>query len=228
MHSRRHPSPAMAVALIALFVSLGGTAAALSGSNTVQSDDLGPGSQVKAPDVAANAVNGSDVVDGSIQGADVAGLTGADVSGLTGADIIESTLDSPVPSAVLGGLGRSVGDASCDPETNAFVGCGFLGLDLPRQTRVLLTGVVTARPDSGSSNGRGTCMLAASPGPVSGSAIDIQVIGASETDNAPMVGVTEPLGPGVVFFGVECNESPLNPAIRYPDAAISAVAISPG
>ena len=68
---KARPSPAMVVALIALFVSLGGTAAALSGSDTVQSDDLGPGAQVMAPDVAANAVNGSDVVDSSLTGADV-------------------------------------------------------------------------------------------------------------------------------------------------------------
>jgi len=38
----------------------------LNGSNTVQSDDLGPGAQVKAPDVADNAVNGADVKDGSL------------------------------------------------------------------------------------------------------------------------------------------------------------------
>jgi hypothetical protein len=68
----------MVVALIALFVALGGSAAALSGSNTVQTDDLGPGSQVTAPDVAANAVNGSDVVDNSLTGADIleSSLTG--------------------------------------------------------------------------------------------------------------------------------------------------------
>lgn len=60
------------VSVIALFVALsGGTAVALNGSNTVQSDDLGPGSQVTAPDVAANAVNGSDVLDGSLGLADV-------------------------------------------------------------------------------------------------------------------------------------------------------------
>ena len=59
MRSRLRPSPAMVVALIALFVALGGTAAALTGSNTVQSDDLGPGAQVKAADVAANAVGGT-------------------------------------------------------------------------------------------------------------------------------------------------------------------------
>ena len=64
----QHLSFANVVSVIALFVALGGgtTAVALSGSNTVQSDDLGPGSQVTAPDVASNAVNGSDVLNGSL------------------------------------------------------------------------------------------------------------------------------------------------------------------
>ncbi len=68
---KARPSPAMVVALIALFVSLSGTAAALSGSNTVQSDDLGPGAQVTAPDVATNAVDSPDVTNNSLTGADV-------------------------------------------------------------------------------------------------------------------------------------------------------------
>ncbi len=53
---RARPSPAMVVALIALFIALGGTAVALSGKNTVQSDDIGPGAQVKAADIANDAV----------------------------------------------------------------------------------------------------------------------------------------------------------------------------
>ena len=69
---RRHLSFANVISVIALFLVLsGGTAVALSGSNTVQSDDLGPGSQVTAPDVAANAVNGSDVLDSSLSLADL-------------------------------------------------------------------------------------------------------------------------------------------------------------
>jgi hypothetical protein len=66
-------SPAMVVACIALFVALGGSAVALSGHDTVQSDDLGPGAQVKAPDIADNAVKGSDVKDGSLSLADLSG-----------------------------------------------------------------------------------------------------------------------------------------------------------
>jgi hypothetical protein len=64
---RKHFTFANVASAIALFVALGGgTAVALNGSNTVQSDDLGPGAQVKAPDVAANAVKGSNVADGSL------------------------------------------------------------------------------------------------------------------------------------------------------------------
>ena len=67
-----HLTYANVMATIAVFLVLGGgTAVALSGSNTVQSDDLGPGAQVQAADVAANAVNGSDVTDNSITGSDV-------------------------------------------------------------------------------------------------------------------------------------------------------------
>ena len=68
---RSHLSFANVVSVIALFVAIGGgSAVALSGSNTVQSDDLGPGAQVKAADVAANAVNSGKVVDGSLTAAD--------------------------------------------------------------------------------------------------------------------------------------------------------------
>jgi hypothetical protein len=69
---RRHLTFANVASAIALFVALGGgTAVALNGTNTVQSDDLGPGAQVKAPDIAANAVKGSNVVDNGLSGADI-------------------------------------------------------------------------------------------------------------------------------------------------------------
>jgi hypothetical protein len=50
----------------------------LSGSNTVQSDDLGPGSQVKAPDVAAGAVGSAAVINESLTGQDVKNQSGVD------------------------------------------------------------------------------------------------------------------------------------------------------
>jgi hypothetical protein len=67
------------VATLALFIALGGgTAAALSGSNTVQSDDLGPGAQVKAPDVAAGAVGSAAVINESLTGQDIKNQSGVD------------------------------------------------------------------------------------------------------------------------------------------------------
>jgi hypothetical protein len=74
------PSPAMAVAFVALLAALSGTATALQGKNTVDSGDLKNG-QVKKDDIGKNAVNGKKVKDGSLASADVknGGLTGADV-----------------------------------------------------------------------------------------------------------------------------------------------------
>ena len=69
---RSHLTYANVISTVCLFLLLGGgTAVALNGTNTVQSDDLGPGAQVKAPDVAANAVNGANIVNNSVTGGDV-------------------------------------------------------------------------------------------------------------------------------------------------------------
>jgi hypothetical protein len=87
----RRPSPAMAVAFVALLAALSGTAVALPGTNTVDSGDIKNG-QVKNKDIRNNAVTGGKVKDGAVKSADV----GDD--SLTGTDINESTLGQ-VPSA---------------------------------------------------------------------------------------------------------------------------------
>lgn len=94
---RPHLSFANVVSSLALFVALGGgTAAALNGRNTVQSDDLGPGPQVRAEDVAKNAVNGLKVADNSLTGADLANnaVGGSEVAGnaLNGLKIADNSL----------------------------------------------------------------------------------------------------------------------------------------
>jgi hypothetical protein len=74
---RQHLTYANVMATIAVFIAIsGGTAVALNGTDTVQSDDLGPGAQVKAPDVADNAVNSADVVNESLTGADIKNQSG--------------------------------------------------------------------------------------------------------------------------------------------------------
>jgi hypothetical protein len=52
----RIPSPGTVIALVALFVALGGSAMALQGRNTVHSDDIKNG-QVKKPDIKKGAVD---------------------------------------------------------------------------------------------------------------------------------------------------------------------------
>jgi hypothetical protein len=90
-HFKRRPTPAMAVAFVALLAALSGTAVALPGKNTVDSGDIKNG-QVKGKDIGKNAVTGKKVKNSSLAGADV-----KDES-LAGTDINESTLGK-VPSA---------------------------------------------------------------------------------------------------------------------------------
>jgi hypothetical protein len=94
------------MATLAVFLVLsGGTAAALHGHNTVQSDDLGPGAQVKAADVANNAVNGGNIADNSVTGDDVKEST---LNGLVRGRIIDFNLaagdegDPKTPIATVG------------------------------------------------------------------------------------------------------------------------------
>jgi hypothetical protein len=97
----RRPSPAMAVAFVALLAALTGTAVALPGTNTVNSGDI-VNNTIRSKDVRNNNLRGKDIRNGSLAGRDVknGSLTGADVKddSLTGADINEGTLGT-VPSA---------------------------------------------------------------------------------------------------------------------------------
>ena len=121
MHSRLRPSPALVIALIALFVSLGGTAAALSGSNTVFTDDITDnqvysadvrndtlaGGGLAAADLRPASVGTSEVAADSLGAADLApssvGTSEAADNSLTGTDIVESSLGQ-VPTAGAAGF----------------------------------------------------------------------------------------------------------------------------
>lgn len=88
---KRLPSPALAVAFVALLAALSGTAIALPGKNTVDSGDLKRGA-VKTADIARGAVTGAKVRSRTLTGAKVMD------DSLTGAKIDETTLGR-VPSA---------------------------------------------------------------------------------------------------------------------------------
>jgi hypothetical protein len=76
-----HLTYANVVASLALFLALtGGTAVALSGTNTVFSDDIVDG-QVKKPDIADGSVGSGKLIDGSIASADISPRAGKNYSG---------------------------------------------------------------------------------------------------------------------------------------------------
>jgi hypothetical protein len=169
------------------------------------------------PQIALNAVGGSEVADGS----------------LTGADLDEATLGQ-VPSALLGGFGRSGPPTSeCDPGSSAFVTCAVTEfINVPPGARALVFGRAWG---IGSSDGfrNGECRLAAgSIGEIPNTRQHFIVGSGKETELATLVGVTPPLPAGVTDFGIECNEQnnascdPGTCNIVYRDLSATAVLIS--
>jgi hypothetical protein len=239
------------MAAVALFLVVAG-GSAYATHELILSSDIVDG-EVKTPDIANAAVvtdklvqgavtsgkvkddnlTGGDILDGSLTGLDVAD------NSLKGADVDEATLDQ-VPVAVLGGKGRSAGGGSCDPESDAFVDCGFVRLDIPAQnraggTRVLVTAAIRAFIELNvEEQGQGVCRLHTSPpgGPATPLAQTSTYFIVSDedlgdfSDNGSMMAVTPPLGPGTVDFGIECAE-PLSGGLDFDTAKIAAVALSP-
>jgi hypothetical protein len=110
---RRLPSPALVIACVALFVSLGGVSYALAtGSvdsrelrnNTIRSKDV-RNNTLRTFDVRNNEVRGFDIRNSTVQGRDVAFNT------LTGADISEEDLGK-VPSAGAADIAGTAGSVA--------------------------------------------------------------------------------------------------------------------
>ena len=143
-------------------------------------------------------MSGNDIFDGTIHGTDVN----------------EGSLGQ-VPSALLGGFGRSFGGAGCNPGSTTFVNCGFQTLNLPSQARVLLVGHVT----SYNPGNFGLCRLVTNLGVLPNTEVQTE---AYET--IALTAVTGGVGPGLIDFGVECNQT--SGDISYDEIGLSAVAIA--
>jgi hypothetical protein len=192
------------VTILAFIVLTGGTAVALSGSNTVQSDDLGPGAQVKAPDVAANAVNGSDVVDAS----------------LTRADLAPSVLPK----------GRST-SSTCNPQTTAFADCGPVTIDLATKAPVLIVASAQWYGNGAASIVAGHCRLGVNGAPFGPDAEpgELQDNSSDQTQQSlTLTAVTPVLSPGPNTFGLACNQAVFSGDITFGPTYISAVVLGPG
>ncbi|HKH14785.1 MAG TPA: hypothetical protein VKA47_09040 [Solirubrobacterales bacterium] len=135
---RSHLTYANVMATIAVFLVLsGGTAVALTGTNTVFTDDI-VNDQVKSADV-----RNDDLAKGGLGALDLR------AGSVRGSEVLESTLDQ-VPSALLGGLGRWTGGGSCEPpENGVFVNCALVTVNLPAPARLLLMGQATGSSEGG-------------------------------------------------------------------------------
>jgi hypothetical protein len=89
----RLPSPAMLVALIALFVSLGGVSYGVA-TGSINSREI-RNNTIRTQDIRNGQVRGRDVRNSTIRSSDIA------VNAVTGVDVNETTL-GPVPAASIG------------------------------------------------------------------------------------------------------------------------------
>jgi hypothetical protein len=166
------------------------------------------------PAIKPNAVSSAKVADDS----------------LTGADVAEPTLGQ-VPSALLGGFGRSGSVVSCNPEGFAFTPCaGTEILNVPPGARALVLGRARAFVEADSFAGDGTCRLTTSSiGAVPGSDMSFSVDDdTNSSENGTLVAVTPPLPTGATSFGIECNDqAPIDGlGTEYREVAASVVLIS--
>jgi hypothetical protein len=169
------------------------------------------------PGIAGNAVGSAQVVD----------------NGLTGADVNESTLQ--IPASALGGLGLGASKPGskafglCDPESTVFISCATATLNLPVKTHVLVIGrVVGTVEDGDATRAWGDCRLSTgATGVLPDSGVGVQSVeghALESTDNATLVEITPPVGPGSVSFAIDCNQ--IDGAIKFLRSRVTAVAIS--
>ena len=128
---RRRPSPALVIACIALFLSLGGVSYGVATGfidsreikdNTIRSKDV-RNNTLRTFDVRNNEIRGFDIRNSSVQGRDIA------LNTLTGADVSEQDL-AQVPSAATADSATSAGSvggvALAKVSYSAAAGTGFV------------------------------------------------------------------------------------------------------
>jgi hypothetical protein len=129
----RRPSPAMAIAFVALLAALSGTAIALPGANTVDGGDIRTGA-VKSKDIENGAVETRDIKNNDVRSRDVRNSTlrGADVrnDSLTGADVDESRLGQ-VSSASSATTANTANRANTAATANRAISAGSVDGRMP-------------------------------------------------------------------------------------------------
>jgi hypothetical protein len=223
----RRPSPALVVALIALFVSLGGTSYA---AFTLPKNSVGT-KQLKKNAVTSVKIRNKAVTAAKLN---TKGLTVPNAQHAKTAD--SATDATQVGGASLDSLTTARGTTSaCDPSTSAFVDCGTVDLTLPRSGRVLV--LASAGYDGSNSNAyRGDCKLVVdgttTVGPTIANGQAVALDGATAIVGGPgynangqvataLNAVTDALPAGTHTFSLQCNQA--GGSIEFPETYVAAV-----
>jgi hypothetical protein len=171
--------------------------------------------------VAPNTISGhkppsgkhANLIAGSVNGGDIAD------NSLTGADIAPSALSK----------GRQV-LSLCDPTSNTFVDCGSLTINLPRPgLRLLIVASAQWFSQSGGAT-RGTCRIGVNGAPFGYNVFPGQLLNNTDLNHEQTVtltAVTDPnLGAGNHTIGLACSEGQGN--IAFPLTTVSVVVLGPG
>jgi hypothetical protein len=173
-----------AIALLALFVALGGTGA--YAANTIFSTDIVDG-EVKTPDLATGAVTGLKIADGTVSWSDLTStavtttrikdgsVLGVDMTAdtLTGTQIKESTLGQVPDSAALGGTPAAdygqythstfVATSDCVTQIQLWTGCAPITVNIPSNHTYVVTVTSTVNAFSAQTQTLGFCAASAGP-----------------------------------------------------------------
>lgn len=245
---RRRPTPSMAVALLALFVALGGTSYA---AITITGKNVKNGSLTGA-DVKNSSLTGSDVKNNKLTGRDVTSVTGSDIKNgsirssdvgtetLNGSDIVESQLGK-VPSAAQAdsaGNANTLGGKS-GAQLKPAMGFGQSGTIIPLTGAgqdVVSTTITLSAPGRIAVNGsvelsgatadeRAGCAVAIDgTGASLGYETTFDDIGEGNEASLSVQGSRADVPAGTHTVAIRCNE--LTPgAVTKDDAAVTAISV---
>lgn len=210
--ARRRPSPAMAVAFLALLAALSGTAIALPGRNSVDSGDIKRGA-VKRGDLGANAVTGAKVRNNSLNSADIEGLTGDDVAngglsgedvangGLSGGDVADDSLTGgDINEASLGMVPNAAAAGSAGTVNGIALG-GRVTVPVGSTTTLASRGPLSLRLSCEDDGGGGIVSRLLMTSSADNAAADAEFTGgeADELDAGASMEIASPGGPDQVF-----------------------------
>lgn len=211
--------PSQAVALLALCLAVsGGTAYAVASKNSVVSSSI-KDRNVRTADLANGAVTTQKVADGKLKGVDLA-------NGTVTADKIDQSGLGTVPLATQGGLGRISTLSTCNPENATPTTCATVVVPMPSAGRLLITGSIAFRNDSGSGPADGVCLLAVD-GTSAGETEMLLQSGdtAGRPTIVPALHLTSKLAKGNHTVTLRCTENTATGTVQLTSARVTAVAL---